>query len=471
MLDSKLMESALGDIEILRRHLLAARDEVHSEHPRAQSLLNLNQYMLLRKKDQTQLQEKLFMLSLSSLGRSFAHVAASIDTLFDQLSSSLGREQISEAMMAEFHHLSIADALAIASRNSKALFGGKASSKLSKQITAVMVTLPSNAAENDGLLIRQLSDAGINVFRINTAHDDIQVWKAMADVIGTINMPRESSNKIKIFVDLSGPKIRTGNIQDVEMPIEIGSNKQEKEVIIYCNDVSTQGEYTDLVTLKHIPAQLSVEKKFFKKFRTNRPIKIVDVNHKKAIITLTDINETFARGFIDKKVFVTKKSKLTCDDSEGKLLNLVTQKDPIRLFINDHLIITENDTVGRSALCDDEGNVVLPAMIGCSLKGVLGSLKEGEKVFIDDGKIGLVILENRLDSILCKVVISKSNGTLLKEEKGINFPDTCINEPALTDTDRMNALNVLEFADSLSLSFLSKCPRRARSTRFASKQR
>jgi pyruvate kinase len=447
------MESALGDIEILRRHLLAARDEVHSDHPRAQSLLNLNQYMLLRKKDQTQLQEKLFMLSLSSLGRSFAHVAASIDTLYDQLSSSLGREQISEALMAEFHHLSIADALAIASRNSKALFGGKASSKLSKQITAVMVTLPSNAAENDGILIHQLSDAGINVFRINTAHDDIQVWKAMADVIGLINTQRESSNKIKIFVDLAGPKIRTGKIQDVEIPIEIGSNKQEKEVVLYCTDVSTRSEYSDSTTLKHIPAQMAVEKKFFKKFRTNRPITIVDVNHKKAVIKLTEINETFARGFIDKKVFVTKKTKLSCGESEGKLLNLMTQKDPIRLFLDDHLIITENDTIGRSALCDDDGNVILPAMIGCTLKGVLKFLKEGEKVFIDDGKIGLVILENSVDFITCKVVISKSNGTLLKEEKGINFPDTYIQEPALTQTDRMHALEVLEFADSLSLSF------------------
>lgn len=393
------------------------------------------------------------MLSLSSLGRSFAHVAASIDTLYDQLTSSLGREQISEALMAEFHHLSIADAIAIASRNSKALFGGKASSKLSKQITAVMVTLPSNAAENDGILIRQLSDAGINVFRINTAHDDSQVWKSMADVIGVVNTNREPANKIKIFVDLAGPKIRTGKIQDVEIPIEIGSNKLEKEVVIYCTDVATKGEHTDSVTLETLPAQMAVEKKFFKKFRMNDPIKIVDANHRKAIITLSEVNENYARGFIDKKVFVNKKTKLKCGDNGGKLLNLITQKDPIRLFVDDFLIITENDILGRSALCDEKGNVVLPAIIGCSLKGIIEALKEGEKVFIDDGKIGLVVLENNSDSVMCKVVVSKSNGTLLKEEKGINFPDTYIKEPALTHTDRINALEVLEFADSLSISF------------------
>jgi pyruvate kinase len=447
------MESALGDIEILRKYLLAARDEVNSEHPRSQSLLNLNQYMLLRKKDRTGLQEKLFMLSLSSLGRSYAHVAGSIDTLYDQLSSSLGREQISKELMAEFHHLSIADAIVIASQNSKALFGGKASSKLSRQITAVMVTLPSHAAENAGLLIHQLADAGINVFRINTAHDDIRVWRSMADVIALINEHRDTTEKIKIFIDLAGPKIRTGKIQELEIPIEIGSNKQEKEVIIYSSEGYTKSESTDTVTLERIPAQIVVDKKFFKKIRKGSPIKIVDVNHKKAVITLSEVNDTYAKGFINKKVFITKKTKLECGDNEGKLLNLESQKDPIRLFVNDLLIITENDIFGRSALVDEKKNVVLPAMISCSLKGILKSINVGENVFIDDGKIGLTVVENNIDSITCKVLIANAGGTLVKEEKGINFPDTHIKISALTPADRDNALMVQEFADNLSISF------------------
>jgi pyruvate kinase len=409
--------------------------------------------MLLRKKDRTQLQEKLFILSLSSLGRSYAHVAASIDTLYDQLSSSLGREQISKELMAEFHHLSIEDSIAIASNNSKALFGGKASSKLSRQSTAVMVTLPSHAAQNDGLLIRELSNAGVNVFRINTAHDTIEMWKAMADIIAGINAEREAAEKIKIFVDLAGPKIRTGAIQEVEIPIMIGSNKQEKEVFILCDGSETCGEKTDPFTLEKISAQMSVDKKFFKKITKSDSLKIVDVNHKKAMIRIVEVTDTAVRGFINKKVFVSKKSKLKCRENESKLLNIQIQKDPIRLFVGDLLIITENEINGRSALVDEENNVVLPAIIGCSVHGMIASLKEGEKVFIDDGKIGLVVLENNVDSITCKVVVSKAGGTLLKEEKGVNFPDTYIKIPALTSEDYTNALEVLNFADSLSLSF------------------
>ncbi|WP_295064439.1 pyruvate kinase [Sulfuricurvum sp.] len=447
------MESALGDIEILRKHLRAARDEVNSDYPRAQSLLNLNHYMLLRQEDRTDLQEKLFMLSLSSLGRSYAHVAASIDTLYDQLSSSLGNEEISEALMAEFRHLSIADAISIASKNSKALFGGKASSKLSKQITAVMVTLPSHAAENDGLLIRQLADSGVNVFRINTAHDDSAVWRSMAEVIAAINTQRDREEKIKIFIDLAGPKIRTGTIREVEMPIEIGSNKQVKEVMIYSTDAATKGETTDSVTQGKIPAQIAVDKKFFKKIGTAHPVEIIDANHKKALITLSEVNESYARGVINKKVFVNKKTKLKYGEHEGKVQNLQMQKDPIRLFVNDRLIITENEIEGSSPLLDGENNIIRPALISCSLKGMLSSLKVGEKIFIDDGKIGGVVIENNVTSVTCKVVVSKPSGTLLKEEKGINFPDTYIQTSALTALDRTNALEVLEIADSLSLSF------------------
>ena len=447
------MESALGEIDVLRKYLLAARDEVGSEHPRAQSLLNLNQYMLLRKKDHTQLQEKLFNLSLSSLGRSYAHVAASVDTLYDQLISSLGGEQISEELMAEFHHLSIADAITIASHNSKALFGGKVSSKLSRQSTAVMVTLPSHAAENSGALIRQLASAGINVFRLNTAHDDNQAWKEMANVIRNINSGRESTDKIKIFVDLAGPKIRTGVIQAVEHPIKIGRNNQESEILIHCGLGETRGEYTDPFTLEKIPAQFIVDKKFFKKIMKRDTLHIEDINHGKVTIKIHEVNEGTARGFIHKKILINKKTKLSVNKHESKLLNLQIQKDPIRLFVNDLLIITEQEIEGRSALFDEDKKGLSPAIIGCSLKGILISIKIGEKVFIDDGKIGLEVVENNSESLTCKVFISKAGGTLLKEEKGINFPNTYIKIPALTPNDKINALSALDFADSLSLSF------------------
>lgn len=453
MLDKKIMQSTLEDIELLRAGLLMARDEVDAAHPRGKSLLNLKQYLIVRKKDRTHLQEKLFSLSLSSLGRSYAHVAASIDTLCDQLRSSLGHEEISEELMAEFHHLTIHDSIAIASHNSKALFGGKASSKFSRQSTAVMVTLPSHAAQDEGLLIRQLADAGVNVFRINTAHDTVETWTKMADAIASINLQRDSSDKIKIFVDLAGPKIRTGAIRRVDAPVEIGSNKHEKEVMIVCGNGLTKGEEIDGITLVKIPAQIAVDKKFFDKITKKHLIKIVDSNGKKASIIITEVSETAAKGYINKKVFVTKKTKLSCKEHEVSVRNIESQMEPIRLFVNDLLMITEREVVGRSAVVDEENRVIAPPLIGCSLQGMLSHLQIGEKIFIDDGKIGLEVTETNGDAITARVTHSKPGGTLLREEKGINFPDTHIKTAALTETDRANALAVSGFVDHFSISF------------------
>ncbi len=454
MLDKKLMESALEDINRIRTELLRARDEVELYHPRYQSLLNLKQYLTLRNKDRTELQEKLFLMSLSSLGRSYAHVAASIDTLYDQINSSLHYDEISAEEMAVFHHLTIEEAIVLASRNSTALFGGKVSSKLSKQTTAVMVTLPSHAADNGGELILSLADSGVNVFRINTSHDSQETWKSMADMIARLNEERDENNHLKIFVDLAGPKIRTGKIRKLDLPIVMGSNKREKEVYIFAGDMmSTRPETTDAQTQRKVPARIAVEKKFFKKIKKERPVKVIDSNGKKAFIRILEIHDSHAIGMIDKKVYLDESAKFFSKHRKGSILNIEHQIEPIRLFLNDLLVITERDVPGRSAILDANANVLEPALISCSFHGIASQIKVGEKVFVDDGKIGLEVIEKNDHSITCQVTHVKANGTLVKEEKGINFPDTHIKTAALTETDRKNILSVLEFADHLSISF------------------
>ncbi|MEA3418322.1 MAG: pyruvate kinase [Campylobacterota bacterium] len=446
----------MREVQELRMDILEARKKADPSHPRYQSLLNLRHYRILRSKNRTKLQEKLFLMSLSSLGRSYGHVAASIDTLYDQMVSSLGGEMLSPEEMAGFHHVSISEAIELASHNSFTLFGGKPSARLSKQKTTVMVTLPSYAAENDGLLIRGLARAGVRVFRINTAHDSAGVWQAMADVIADINQGRHEEKKLKIFIDLAGPKIRTGKIKRVDLPVVVGSNKSEKEVILYPEKGTTAPQKTDIITQKKMSATLCVEKKFYKKLKTGDAIKVRDANGKKAKITLTKITKNSARGTIDKKVFLDKDSMLRQKDAKSFLLNIERQIEQIRLFINDYLIITEEKIPGHSTVTDSDDKVLKSAAISCSLKGMTSFVAIGDKVFIDDGKIGLEVLEKTKQAIICRVTHAKVNGTLIKEEKGINFPDSELKIAALTKADRQNILSVIDFADSFSLSFCQK---------------
>ncbi len=453
MLDKKLMKSALNEIAVLRTELARVHKKTDTGHLRRKSLLNLMQYLMLRSKDRTKLQEKLFMTSLSSLGRSYAHVEVSIDILYKQLICSLHPEKACEKELGSSIDLSIHEAFAIASQNSKALFGGKTSNRLSKQSTAVMVTLPSHAAENKGHLIHDLADAGVNAFRINTAHDSSNTWQAMADVIIDINKTRKPDDKIMIFIDLSGPKIRTGKIRRLTQPIVIGSNKLEKEVLICLNNMHTKSKTIDAVTLKEVPAQIVVNKKFFNQIKKDQLIKIVDVNGKKRFITILEVTDHYAKGLINKKAYIDKDTKLSNKHHEGNVLHVEQQIDRIRLFVNDLLLITGENLRGRPAVKDKQGNIVKPALISCSFQGIVSYISVGDKIFIDDGKIGLEVIECSPESITCRVTHAKVKGTLLKEEKGINFPDTYIKTSALTGIDCKNILTVLKYADHLSLSF------------------
>lgn len=454
MIDKKLVDTTLSEIEILMGDISSVNDTVDSNHPNYKSLLNLKQYLKLRSKDRTKLQEKLFLLSLTSLGRSYAHVGGSVDTLYQQLNSSIGGADISKKGMESFTHLSIKEAIELASRNSTLLFGGKVSSKLSQQSTAIMVTLPSNAADNDGKLIIDLANAGVNAFRINTAHDDATVWNAMAKVIANINLSRDEHKKIKIFVDLAGPKIRTGKIRELDIPIVIGSNKFNKEIHIYFSkDMETIPESENSVTLKKEPAKIVLSKKFYKNIKKDSVLNIIDANKKKASLTVFEINDTYAKAYINKKVYLDDTAKVYKKKKSDSIYNIKQQVEPIRLFVGDTLNISEDNLLGHAAIYNEKDQLLEPALISCSFKGIAKHIKIGEKIFIDDGKIGLEVIEINDSIITTKVTIAKVKGTLLKEEKGINFPDTHVQTAALTDVDRINAVSVMGFADVFSLSF------------------
>ena len=453
MLDRTLMQSALDTFEELRSDLLAARHGTDPNHPRYRSLLNLRQYLILRSKDWTELQEKLFLLSLSSLGRSYAHVAASVDTLYDQLSSSLGRGEISLEEMAAFHHLSIAAAQEMIAQNSRTLFGGKSAADAAEQTTAVMVTLPSDAARNGGELIRGLSKAGVNVFRINTAHDDPAVWQGMADVITTLNATRPAEERLKIFVDLAGPKIRTGRVRRLKLPVVLGSNKREKTIMLRPAPAQTFSERTDPNTRARIPGQLALESTLFGTLEAGDVLKVTDINGRHARITVGQLDGEGVTGVISKKVAVDERCTVSAGGRKGFVTGCAEQPERIRLFTGDLLRITVTEAEGCAAIRDETGQTVAPAQISCTLPGFASYVRPGDRVYIDDGKIGLFVNEKDADGVLCRVTQAKPGGTLLKEEKGINLPDTYLNIPALTPADRENLRSVKHFADMFGLSF------------------
>ena len=73
-----------------------------------------------------------------------------------------------------------------------------------------MVTLPTEAAEDNGLLIRDLVAAGMDCARINCAHDSQELWGTMISYIRRAE--QETGNHCKVYMDLAGPKVRIESV-------------------------------------------------------------------------------------------------------------------------------------------------------------------------------------------------------------------------------------------------------------------
>ena len=165
---------------------------------------NMAAYLALRQADLRGFQHPLAALGLSSLGRAEGHVRASLAAVI----AALGR--ITGGGAAEFPPAESFDApgeLLDARRD--ALFGGAPDSPQ----TRILVTLPTEAATEEGMLDRLVA-AGADCVRINTAHDGPEAWAAMIARVRAAG--QAAGRRVPVSMDLAGPKIRIEAVARVE---------------------------------------------------------------------------------------------------------------------------------------------------------------------------------------------------------------------------------------------------------------
>ena len=97
-----------------------------------------------------------------------------------------------------------------------------------RQLTKILATVgPASADES---VMRRMVEAGTSAFRINFSHGDYETKQRNIDLIRRIE--RESGRPIGILADLSGPKVRVGDVQGGAIELEDGS-----EVVIQGDSV------------------------------------------------------------------------------------------------------------------------------------------------------------------------------------------------------------------------------------------
>jgi len=425
--------------EMLNKLLEVKQNIINSELTNNKSLDNLNAYVKLRSLDISKLQNQLTNIGLSSLGRAQSCVINSLNQDIFILSRLLQKEYKQTSI--DEKAINFEEAKAIMIENSKVF--GRVQDNFK---TKVMVTLPSEAKDSPQL-IADLMANGTSVFRINTAHDDANAWNTMARYIQQEN--KKQNRNAKIYVDLAGPKNRTGSIKKVFNPFKIGSWREPEfvEILPFSNK--------EAFTQKAQISTLVVSDEFFNICKDASKLKIDDFDRE--TIQHYHIVKEDGKIFInaDKKITIFKNTTLKVSNkhlkSRSNLYNFWLEPEEIRVFKDDLVIITNQDIEGSKEF--DYNDKEYAGIIGTTNKEVFHFIKVDDEIFIDDGKIGLSIVEKNDLGVVCKVLLAKENGTVIKEEKGINFPNTDLDISAITDVDEKNFEDIVDFADIIGLSF------------------
>lgn len=430
-----------GEIQGEAQQILSEYMPGCSELVNNRSAMNLAHYLALRRRDLRALQEDLAETGVSSLGRCEAHVMATLDQVISILQHGY---RLLPSGGAEGYP-SYKEGRSLIEFNATRLFGPKESNRN----TRIMVTLPTEAAF-DSRLIHDLVAKGMNCARINCAHDDPAVWRAMID---NIILARQSTGKdCTILMDLAGQKIRTkmdaAAGDSIKLKAQHDGSTVEPALVAFISDEATTPSYAR--SWAAVPAavhkQLEIGDRLF----------FTDARGKQRHIDVVSRGEVGSWiGFCEQNSVITAETRLSLQrrDQWAQFFSLCeftvtrfsAQSERRRLFVGDRLLLCR-DTGGGA----DDGLL----RVGCTHPVVLEQLRPGHAVWFDDGKIGTQVEQLDGQCAVLRVVHARPAGVKLRDDKGINFPDIHLDLPCLTDKDLADLDFVCKYADMVGFSFV-----------------
>lgn len=404
-----------------------------------QSAQNMVQYWAIRQYDLRELQSRLGAFGLSSLGGSESHVEATL---------RLVRSAVAAMLEDSWHP---PERAAVSADEGRELLRRRAVELLgpasAHRETRIMVTLPSEAAA-DPDLIRRLVDRGMNVARINCAHDDADAWRAMARHVRHASLI--TGRSCVVAMDLAGPKLRTGPIQPGPRVVKLRPRRDALgHVIAPARAWLTAADGAAAPPEPGMPV-LPVPGQWLARRRDDDVIALYDTRGAKRHLVLTRPDAQTA-GFVatcDKTTYLAAGTVLHAKHKDRTELGLLPARER-------YLLLRPGDTLNLTRDCspapvDPDG---VPR-IGCTLPGVFDNARVGEKIHFDDGRIGGEIIAVDRDVLRVRIDHAAPEGSRLRAAKGINVPDTRLSTSALTDKDIADLATVVDIADVVDVSFV-----------------
>jgi len=320
----KSKANLLKELVQLHKGMVKAEDQkktpINAVKPQFRnSAINLIDYLALRSHNIEPLQKQLHSMGLSSLASSESHIKTQVINIMHWLGLQKNTS----------HEIDASSGFKQLQQNIITLLG-KAGID---EAPPIMVTFDTDFAD-DFQLMCDLLENGMQVARINCAHDDESVWIRMIENLK--KAVAEMSKPCKLYMDLAGPKIRT-----------------------------------QIISKKHKHGKLKVE--------------LGDE------ITLSDPKQKAVKG---KKI------------------------------------------------------------MRCTLPGIVDKLEPEHRVYFDDGLFEAVVQSVSSKQATLKITRISAKKSVIKSEKGINFPDTIFQIDPITEYDERCLPFIVQHADMVGFSFV-----------------
>jgi pyruvate kinase len=424
-------------------------DAVHEGY--RDSARNLLHYLALRRRDLRPLQLRLGILGLSSLGRTEAHVLATVDAVLEVLHRLEGRTW--KRPKTAFSVTDFTSGLRLLTEHTDRLLGPAPKGR----VVRIMVTMPS-AAANDYSLVYDLLQQGMDCMRINCAHDEPAAWVRM---VGHLRQAEQALGRsCRIMMDLAGPKLRTGPLDKGLAVLRIRPTRNSHGVVTAPARIWFTSETCHHAPPSQATACLAVPDKWLAGLGHGECVTFTDARQSHRTFVIVDVTETGCWAESNKTAYIVPGTVLRHAGGsvekrhrEASIKELPSGDHGILLHQGDELILTRELKPGQPATCDSGGLVLSPARIGCTIPEVFDDVRVGEAIYFDDGKIGGVLERVESTQIHVRINQVRPQGASLRADKGINLPESNLRLVAMSEKDLEDLTFVAKHADLVALSF------------------
>jgi hypothetical protein len=425
--DPSQLEELIQHLNLLRSEMLELEAsglvgcaDVHPEH--AASAKNLMHYLALRRHDIRHLQLQLAALGLSSLGRTEPHVMSSLNAVVNLLRRLRGSE---EACVRPLNGtLGLAEGALLLEKYAKSLLGTPPAGRNVR----IMVTMPPEAA-TDYELVRDLLALGMDCMRINCAHDGIETWSEM---IGNLRRAEKETNKhCKVVMDLAGPKLRTGSVQPGPAVLKYRPQRTALGRVVSPARIWLTPSSGPEIPPEPADAVIPVPRTWLGRLKGKDRVHFTDARGASRAMMIAGVvgDSRWAEAVRTAYIVPGLALEMRRPARKGsaahvwrtKIGAIPPKRQTLRLKLGDTLVLTRSLQPGFPAKYNNAGKLIHPAQIGVSHPEFFDSVRPGEPIWLDDGKIGGVIRNVAPETASVEITQARPSGEKLGADKGINL--------------------------------------------------